>query len=165
MLPKLKRVGKGSGSGRGSPCQVDIMAFDYSLWMSPLAHPPCPRPILSCLSLSLAKSLLFSGRATKRRPVTAPAAAAAAGQTDPKTSRNWHRANSGCPKVYGRSIMQAPLLKLFHCRAEENSASPIDFYANKILRLLLLFLLLRLPLSLPLSLPLCPRRRVLKAKH
>lgn len=122
-----------------------------------------PHPLL-CLSLSLAKSLLFSGRATKRRPVTAPAAAAA-GQTDPKTSRNWHRANSGCPKVYGRSIMQAPLLKLFHCRAEENSASPIDFYANKILRLLLLFLLLRLPLSLPLSLPLCPRRRVLKAKH
>lgn len=124
-----------------------------------------PHPLL-CLSLSLAKSLLFSGRATKRRPVTAPApAAGAAGQTDPKTSRNWHRANSGCPKVYGRSIMQAPLLKLFHCRAEENSASPIDFYANKILRLLLLFLLLRLPLSLPLSLHLCSRRRVLKAKH
>lgn len=51
VLPKLKRVGK--GSGRGSPCQVDIMAFDYSLWMSALAHPPCPRPILSCVSLSL----------------------------------------------------------------------------------------------------------------
>lgn len=57
-------------------------------------------------------------------------------------------------KYMDRSIMQkAPLLKLFHCRASSASASasPIDFYANKILRLLLLFPLLASSAASPLS--------------
>lgn len=95
-----------------------------------LSLPGCPAPPSACL---LSKTLLFSGRATKRRPVTTAETSRTTGNTDRQRVYT-----VAARKYMDRSIMQkTSLLKLFHCRA--SSASPIDFYANKILRLLLLF--------------------------
>lgn len=116
-----------------SPCQADIMAFDYSLWMSPLACqaalplPLLPPPPACCLKLCCLVGVRQSGVQLLLLKLVA---------TDTVYT-------VAARKYMDRSIMQkAPLLKLFHCRASSASASPIDFYANKILRLLLLFPLL-----------------------
>lgn len=121
-----------------SPCQADIMAFDYSLWMSPLACQaalPLPPPAC-CLKLCCLVGVRQSGVQLLLLKLVA---------TDTVYT-------VAARKYMDRSIMQkAPLLKLFHCRASSASASPIDFYANKILRLLLLFPLLASSAASPLS--------------